>query len=72
VDILFVDIEGLDEAVLKATPIAKYDIDKIQVEMLHLKDKPDLLAYMDEQGYELTDDSYDRFRYDRVFVKKQP
>jgi FkbM family methyltransferase len=71
VDILFVDIEGLDEDVLKATPLAKYDIDKIQVEMLHLKDKASLLAYMDEQGYELTDDSYDRFRYDRVFVKKQ-
>jgi FkbM family methyltransferase len=72
VDMLFIDIEGLDEAVLKATPLAKYDIEKIQVEMLHLKDKPSLLAYMDEQGYELTDDSYDHFRYDRIFVKKQP
>jgi hypothetical protein len=72
IDILFVDIEGLDEAVLKATPLAKYDIDKIQVEMLHLKDRESLLAYMNEQGYELTDDSYDRFRYDRVFVKKKP
>jgi FkbM family methyltransferase len=72
IDILFVDIEGLDEDVLKATPLSKYDIDKIQVEMLHLKDKDGLLAYMNQQGYELTDDSYDRFRYDRVFVKKQP
>jgi FkbM family methyltransferase len=70
IDILFIDIEGIDEDVIKATPLGNYDIDKVQIEMIHLKDRAGLIAYMDEQGYDLTNATFDNHGFDRIFNKR--
>jgi len=50
--------------------LGKYDIDRVQVEMIHLKDREGLIAYMDEQGYDLTNSTFDKYGYDRIFTKR--
>ena len=70
IGILFIDIEGIDEDVIKATPLGNYDIDKVQIEMIHLKDRAGLIAYMDEQGYDLTNATFDNHGFDRIFTKR--
>jgi len=71
IGMLFIDIEGIDEDVIKATPLGKYDIDRVQVEMIHLKDREGLIAYMDEQGYDLTNATFDKHGFDRIFTKRK-
>lgn len=69
IDILFVDIEGIDEEVIMDTDLFMYDIDKIQVEMIHLKNRDEFIFYMKSHGYELTDQTYD-CGYDQIFVRQ--
>jgi len=71
IDILFIDIEGLDEEVLYANDLSRYDIANIQIEMIHIKDVNALIAYMAGQGYRITNSSFDRNGYDRIFEKVQ-
>jgi len=71
IDILFIDIEGLDEEVLYATNLSRHAIGRIQIEMIHIKDVKALITYMAGHGYKLTDTSYDRHGYDRIFEKLQ-
>lgn len=70
IGILFIDIEGIDEDVIKATPLGNYDIDKVQIEMIHLKDRAGLIDYMDGQGYDITHATFDRQGFDRIFTKR--
>jgi FkbM family methyltransferase len=70
IEILFLDIEGLDEDVLLDTDLSEFDIANIQVERLHLRNKDLLQEHLNKHGYYETDDSYDRFRYDRIWKRQ--
>lgn len=70
IEILFLDIEGLDEDVLLDTDLSKFNIANIQVERLHLRNKELLQQHLNKHGYYETDDTYDRFGYDRIWKRK--
>ena len=52
IDILFVDAEGFDDAIVRSIDLSKYNINKIYYENLHLK--TDLNQYLSINGYEVT------------------
>lgn len=70
IEILFLDIEGLDEDVLLDTDLSQFDIANIQVERLHLRNKQLLQQHLNKHGYYETDNTYDRFGYDRIWKRK--
>jgi hypothetical protein len=43
----------------------------VQIEMIHLKDRAGLIAYMDEQGYDITHATFDKHGFDRIFNKRE-
>jgi len=70
VDILFLDIEGVEEKVLLEFPFEKYDITELQVEALHLRDRDKLTTFLSKQGYRYTGDTYDYNNFDILFRKE--
>ncbi|HSG61741.1 MAG TPA: FkbM family methyltransferase [Pseudomonadales bacterium] len=69
IEILFIDIEGHDEDVLCDTDLSAFDIAEIQVEMLHIRDTERLTAHMEQHGYTMTNRTYDKHGYDRIWSK---
>jgi FkbM family methyltransferase len=67
IDILFIDIEGYDEDVLCDTNLSAFDIAEIQVEMLHIRDNERLTKHMEQHGYTITNRTYDKNGYDRIW-----
>lgn len=68
IDYLFLDVEGIDFEVLQSLDLSRFDIGHIQIEHLHLN-KPELLAYMKDRGYEPLDFSLDASGFDTLFRK---
>ncbi len=52
IDILFLDAEGLDDAIIKSINFDKYDIKIIFFENLHLK-QPDIYSFLEGLGYSI-------------------
>jgi hypothetical protein len=52
IDILFVDAEGFDDAIIRSINLNKYNIKKIYYENLHLKSNLD--QYLQANGYNIT------------------
>lgn len=70
IEILFLDIEGLDEDVLRDTDLSEFDIANIQIERLHLRNKLLLQEHLNKYGYYETEDTYDRHKYDRIWKRQ--
>ena len=49
--------------------MSAFDIAEIQVEMLHIRDIERLNEHMASHGYTLTERTYDRHGYDRIWSK---
>jgi FkbM family methyltransferase len=53
IDILFIDAEGLDDAIISSIEFASFNIKKIYFENLHIKN-PEIYAYLESKGYKTT------------------
>jgi hypothetical protein len=53
IDILFIDAEGLDDAIISSIDFGSFNIKKIYFENLHLKN-PEIYAYLESKGYKTT------------------
>lgn len=51
-DILFIDAEGLDDAIIRSIDFDQYKINKIYFENLHLKS--DVNSFLNDKGYSIT------------------
>jgi FkbM family methyltransferase len=68
-DYLFLDIEGIDAEVALSLDLSKYDIQRVQVEFLHLGNKQSqVVNHFQSHGYSLQP-GIDLFGYDQMFVK---
>jgi FkbM family methyltransferase len=70
IDIMFMDIEGAEMIALQSFDFERYDIPIIQVEMLHVNNA-EFEQFMDAKGYVLTQRSFDKDGYDRIFANKK-
>ena len=73
IDYLSIDIEGLDYDVLMSIDFAKYSIDRISVEYLHLTrfQKKNLINFLSKRGFSYYGYGYDYNNFDYLFVKKR-
>jgi FkbM family methyltransferase len=70
IDIMFMDIEGAEMIALQSFDFERFDIPVIQVELLHINNA-EFLQFMDAKGYVLTERSFDKDGYDRIFANKK-
>jgi FkbM family methyltransferase len=68
-DYLFLDIEGIDAEVALSLDLNKYNIQRVQIEFLHLGNQlADVTHHFLSHGYTLHP-GIDLFGYDRMFIK---
>lgn len=53
IDILFIDAEGHDDAIIKSINFDEFKIDKLYFENLHIKDE-NIYNYLEIKGYKIT------------------
>lgn len=68
IDWLFIDVESLDFEIVKSIDFNKYNIQYIQIEVLHL-DKDKLEEFMNTKGYVNTHTTIDKPGYDTIYKK---
>lgn len=70
IDLLLMDIEGMEEKVLSVFDFDRWKIPIIQIEMIHINQER-LRDLMEANGYELTNTSFENQGYDRIFQRKK-